>query len=354
MIAGRGPAEPSASLPDEVSGAARILAAAPSAVLLAHVNPDADALGSALALGLALSRRGSRIAVSFAEPQEVPESLAGLPGAHLITRPERLPDRPGLVVTLDVAAAERLGALAALLFAADQVLVVDHHGTNTRFGDHHLVDPLAEATCVLVARLLDDMRVTIDPEIAACLYAGLATDTLSFRNATAATHQLAARLVHAGARPAELLRPITDEHPFGYLPMLAAVLGRAERITGAAGDEALVHASVTLRDAAGLRSEEVDSVIDIIRTTAGAGVTAVAKQVDAASWQVSLRSGGALDVAAVARTLGGGGHWWAAGFHHRGDYRSAIRRLRDALATSVAQAPGRGSAVGSALPVGDG
>lgn len=315
----------------ELEAARDVLARASSIVLLAHVNPDADALGSALALGLALRRRGADVAVSFAEPESVPESLAALPGQHLITAARDVPARPDLVVTLDVAAADRLGSLGSLLDTAGSVLVIDHHRTNTRFGDHHLVDPNAEATSVLVARLLDVMGAQIDAEIAADLYAGLATDTVSFRHATAGTHQLAARLVDAGVRPGTLMSPITDTHPFEWLSMLSTVLGRAVRIPDAAGGRPLVHTSVRLRDSAGLRGEEVDSVIDIVRTTAGDGVTAVAKQTGPRSWQVSLRSGEATDVAAVAARLGGGGHSRAAGFSHDGDYPSAIDRLLAAL-----------------------
>lgn len=210
--------------------------------------------------------------------------------------------------------------------------MVDHHASNTLFGDDHLVDPTAEATGVLVARLLDALGIRLNPDIATNLYAGLATDTVSFRHATAATHQLAARLVAAGARPAELMAPITDIHPFGWLEMLAAVLGRAVRVPGVAGGADLVHTCVTISDGDGLRPEEVDSVIDIVRTTAPGGVAAVAKQVEADRWQVSLRSSGSTDVSALAIVLGGGGHTWAAGFSHDGDYPTAIARLISGLA----------------------
>jgi len=326
----------------ELGVARQLLEAASSVVLLAHLNPDADALGSALALGLALRARGVRASVGFAEPATVPDSLAELPGQDLIRSAADLPADPDLVVTLDVGAAERLGALEAMLAAAP-VLVIDHHRTNTRFGTHHLIDPEAEATVVLVARLLDVMGVTIDADMAACLYAGLATDTVSFRNATASTHRLAARLVDAGARPAELLAPITDTHPFGFLSMLSDVLRRAVLEPGAAGGAPLVHTGVTLADAAGVRGEEVDSVIDIVRTTAGRGVAVVAKQSGPDLWQVSLRSGGLVDVAAVASRLTGGGHSRAAGFTHHGDYDSLIVRLRAELSATGTGGSTRGS-----------
>ena len=312
--------------------AADLLTGTTSAVLLAHINPDADALGSALALGLGLAQSGMEVAVSFAEPSAVPESLSALPGQHLLVDPDDLPDHPELVVTLDVGSPARLGALESLLHGASRVLVVDHHATNTRFGDDHLVDPMAEATGVLVARLLDAMGIQLNPDIATNLYAGLATDTVSFRHATAATHELAARLVGAGAHPAELMAPITDLHPFGWLEMLAAVLGRAVLVPGVAAGADLVHTCVTLSDGDGLRPEEVDSVIDIVRTTAPGGVTAVAKQVEHGRWQVSLRSSGSTDVSALATVLGGGGHTWAAGFTHDGDYPGAMSRLLHVLA----------------------
>ncbi len=334
----------SADLTAEVDAARALLEGAYSVVLLAHINPDADALGSALALGLALRRRGAAAVVSFAEPDGVPGSLATLPGQQLIAAPGDLPPRPDLVVTLDVGAADRLGSLRGLLDTAGAVLVIDHHRTNTRFGTHHLIDPEAEATGVLVARLLDVMGASIDADIAADLYAGLATDTVSFRHVTAGTHRLAARLVDVGIRPGELMVPITDTHPFGWLDMLSTVLGRAVRVSGAADGHDLVHTEVRLADADGLRAEEVDSVIDIVRTTAGAGVTVVGKQSGPDRWQVSLRSGGAVDVAAVAARLGGGGHRLAAGFTHLGNYPSAIDRVRDAIAAppdGAAPAAGR-------------
>ncbi len=324
---------------DELANATQLLADASSVLLLAHVNPDADALGSALALGLGLTRLGTRAEVCFAEPDSVPQSLSGLPGQHLVVMPSALADPVDLVVTLDVGTVERLGALAGRLHTAN-TLVLDHHASNTRFGVHHLVDPAAEATVVLVAKLLDRLAVPLDADIAANLYAGLATDTVAFRHATADTHRLAARLIDAGVQPDELMRPITDAHPFGWLPMLSAVLQRTKREASVALGADLVHTCVTMQDAAGLRSEEVDSVIDIVRTTAGRGVTAVAKQTAPQAWQVSLRSGGAVDVSRVAAALGGGGHIWAAGFTHRGDYPGAVRALTAELQRPIEVGPG--------------
>ena len=121
--------------------AAGLLAAARSVVLVAHVHPDADALGSALALGLGLARRGTDVKVSFAEPDTVPESLRHLPGMALVVDPDELAaDCSDLFVSLDVGSRERLGSLVRVLDGCPMSLVIDHHASNARFGRYNLID----------------------------------------------------------------------------------------------------------------------------------------------------------------------------------------------------------------------
>jgi len=308
-----------------------LLKQAKDVVLVAHIHPDADALGSALALGLGLARCGKPVAVSFGEPSVIPESLRGLPGQHLVVPPDRVPANPDLLISLDVGSVERLGSLARLLDTCRQSLVIDHHPSNTRFGQFHLIDAKAEATVVLVAGLLDRLGIVIDRSIAENLYAGLATDTNHFRHANSAAHLLAARLIDAGVRPPELMHPISDSHPFGWLGMLSEVLGGAVLDRAAVGGSGLVYTVIDDAAKAGLRQEELDSVIDIMRTAQEASVAAVLKQTEGDSWQVSLRSRGPIDVAAAAAALGGGGHTRAAGFTHYGDPQLAVDALRDVL-----------------------
>jgi phosphoesterase RecJ-like protein len=280
---------------------------------------------------MALRARGVRVQVAFAEPASVPESLRELPGLELVVPVAAVDRHPDLLVTVDVGSAERLGSLRTLLDTARQSLVIDHHASNTRFGDDHLVDKAAEATVVLVARLIDDLDVPLDAAIAANLYAGLATDTVEFRYAEAGTHQLAARLVAAGARPAEVLRPILDTHPFDWLAMLSRVLGRAVLDPAAGHGAGLVHTAIDQATSAGLRQEELDSVIDLLRTAAEAQVAVVLKQTGPQTWQVSMRArevrGDGVDVSAVASALGGGGHVRAAGFTHTGSPDRAIQLI---------------------------
>lgn len=315
------------ALPTELDIATELLVRARDVVLVAHIHPDADALGSAMALGIGLARRGKAVAVSFGEPAQVPESLRALPGRHLVVPPDELPTNPDLLVSLDVGSVERLGSLSRLLDTCRHSLVIDHHASNTRFGQFHLVDVTAEATVVLVARILDRLGIAIDREIAENLYAGLATDTGHFRHADSDAHLLAARLIDAGVRPTDVMHPITDSHPFGWLGMLSAVLGGAVLDRSAAGGRGLVYAVIDDVIRNGLRPEELDSVIDILRMAQEADVAAVLKQTDAHSWQVSLRSREPINVAAAAAVLGGGGHVRAAGFTHHGEPQQAIDAL---------------------------
>lgn len=213
--------------------AAELLAGSSEVTLLGHVNPDADAFGSSIGLATALRDMGTEVRVSFGDPvDEVPESLRHLDPDGLYVPAAEVPAVPALLVALDTADLSRLGVLAgrvaAVREAGGAALVIDHHVSNTYFGTHHLVDPKAEATAAIVLRLLDELGARLTEPIGRALYAGLLTDTSSFRRATPNTHLAAAQLLAAGVDAAAVARPLLDAHPFGYLRMLSAVLGRAE------------------------------------------------------------------------------------------------------------------------------
>lgn len=315
----------------DLAAAAGLLRAARDVTLVAHVQPDADALGSALALGLALRQRGATVRVTFGAPAQAPQSLRGLDAADLVVAPCEVPAEPEVLVALDTGSRARLGCLSPRVDTAGSVLVVDHHATNERFGTHNLVDDRAEATAVLVLRLIDALEVPLDEPMARCLYAGLVTDTSCFRRADEGTHAIAARLIGAGVDPGATTRVLLDTHPFGWLSMVGAVLGRARLEPSAARGLGLVHTTVRIADARGLRSEEMESVIDLVRTTAEAEVAAVFKEIDTELFSVSLRAKQSLDVSAAAAALGGGGHRLAAGFTAAGTAEDVLTGLRAAL-----------------------
>ena len=314
----------------DAAGAARRFAAAQRIVIVAHVYPDADTIGAGLALALVAEAAGKDVQVSFAAPEALPESLTTLPGGHLLVSPAALHTDPDLVVTVDIPSINRLGSLSDLAVAAREVLVVDHHASNTLFGSANFVDPKADSTTMLVADLLDAWGKPIDKAVAHCLYAGLTTDTGSFRWASARAHRLASRLLDIGIDNANITRTLMDTHPFAWLPMLSRVLGSARLLDAAADGRGLVYAVVAHEEWSGARPDEVESIVDIVRTTAQAEVAAVFKEIEPRHWSVSMRSK-SLDISAVASTFGGGGHRKAAGYSTTGSAADVVAALQAAL-----------------------
>lgn len=321
---------PETDVATAVAAAAELLGSARDVTLLAHVQPDADALGSALALGTVLARRGAQVRVSFASPAGAPESLRPLDALGLLVPPDEVPAAPDLLVMCDTAAVERLGSLADRLAAARASLLIDHHASNPGFGDVQVLDPSAEATAVLVHRVLTAMGAAIDATVGACLYAGLVTDTSGFRRAGPAAHRMAAQLLEAGVDVEAVLRPISDDHPFSWLGALADVLHDARLDPDAAGGHGLVSAVVPVALMERFRVEEVDGVVDLLRTASEADVAVVAKQVGPRRWSLSMRSR-TVDVAAAAVALGGGGHPRAAGVTLDGEPAEVLDRLKAVL-----------------------
>jgi phosphoesterase RecJ-like protein len=306
--------------------------------LVCHVSPDGDALGSMLALGIALRDAGSKVTASWgSEPFEVPTSYSELPGLDLLVPATEVDDAPELLVTFDTGSEDRLGSLADRVARAEQVLVLDHHVTNTRFGSVNLVDEGAAATAVVVVELLDRMGLELTAQVAAPVYTGLITDTGSFKYAatTPEVHQLAARLLATGIQHERISRHIWDTAPFSYVQLLGAVCSRAVIEPEAVGGLGLVWTTVTAADLEqyGLALSDVEGVIDSVRVAQEAEVAAVLKTDPADGLlKVSTRSKGAVDVGAVCESLGGGGHRFAAGFTSTDDCDTTADRLRTALA----------------------
>lgn len=305
--------------------------------LACHVSPDGDALGSMLATGSVLRALGKRVVASFGDRHfAVPRLLHFLPGQDLLVPPADFPAEPRLMITFDSSTPDRLGLLGANTAKAHEVIVVDHHLSNTGFGTLSLIDPHVAATAVLAEQLIYRLGGSLDRDIATCLYAGLVTDTGSFRysSTTPEVHQMAARLVATGLRTDEIARELWDRSPFGYLKVLAAALERVSL------EDHLVWTYVPRVDRAayGLPYAELEGLIDIVRRTDEAEVAAVLKEDDHGAWQVSTRSKGAVDVGSICAELGGGGHHNAAGFTSHVSVEDTMAAFRALLANADGEA----------------
>lgn len=315
------------------NGAVSAIQLAKSVLLIAHVTPDADALGSALALGLACESLGKDVQVSVGEPGfTMPQSLAFLPRTDLVVAPENL-TATDLVIVCDTASVARLGVLADVVAQTQTSIVLDHHPSFNGFGTIHLVDPTAAATAAIAMELIERLGVDLTKDIASALYSGLATDTGSFKfqATTSQTLRIAAKLFDAGIDHASLARQLFDDEPFEALIMLGESLQRAELDKSAAKGLGLAYTSIAINQRHGLTELAMERVIEAIRRATEAEVAAVFKQADDKRWKVSLRSKTIVNVGELATKLGGGGHFFAAGYTSGTDLSESIAQLKEQL-----------------------
>jgi phosphoesterase RecJ-like protein len=286
-------------------------------LLTAHEGPDGDALGSLLGMHHLLTRLG-KDSVMFLAAKEFPLPIEYrfLPLEEVFHEaPADMADRTAIF--LDCGNIDRMPV--DFLCAEDVFTInIDHHHDNTLFGDVNLVEVDASCTAEIVYELAILLGVEITPEMASALYVGLVTDTGKFmyENTNARTHRIAADLVEAGVDVDETYRRLYEHVPLEKLRLLSRALEGIEHHC----DGALVLAYVTDADyaASGAGEEMTEGIIDHLRSVEGARVAALVRDLGdrgRAARKVSLRSSdGAVDVSAIARAHGGGGHKRAAGF----------------------------------------
>ena len=330
-------------LPDrDWEAAVELLRQASDVTLVCHVAPDGDALGSMLALARALRARGARTTCTWGDARwVVPAPYSWLPDLDTVVAPTDVAPGPSLMVVLDTASRDRLGVLGALPESAGAVIVVDHHAhsgedPSTRLPGIHLVDSACAATAVVVEELLRRMDAVVEETMATLLYVGLVTDTGSFQHAvtTSGVHAVAGRLLDAGARPDVVAQHLWGTKPFAFQQLLGVALGRARLEPDAGSGRGLVWTVVAQDEVArrGLTLDDVESVIDVVRSAGEADIAVVLKEDVDGSFRVSTRSRGATDVGAACVALGGGGHRFAAGFTSYEGVEATVARLLALLA----------------------
>jgi phosphoesterase RecJ-like protein len=298
---------------------------AKSVAISCHVNPDGDALGSLLAASIGLRQLGIETFPSWgSEPAEVPFGYKFLPGVDQVVQPGDVP-RGIPFLALDCGAQDRLGVLSEHVGAAPVSINVDHHPGNENFGTHNIVITTASSTAEIVTRVLQDLGVTIDGDIATNLYVGIVTDTGRFQysNSTPDTLRLAADLLAIGVDAPAIAQEVYESSPFGFLKLVGRVLDRAVLLE----DERFVYSWITLADLdeTGVAMDETDKLIDMVRSTRAADVALMFKQQRDGKWRGSLRSKGPK-VGWLARARGGGGHDLAAGFT-ADDIETTVKQL---------------------------
>src|SRR3984957_17432798 len=301
-------------------------------------SPDGDALGSILAATLGLRWLGKDVLMYLGGELPFPGEYAFLPLGEVLRVPPA-DSETRVLLALDCANERRLGPDASILARPALVLDVDHHHDNSRFGAVNLVVADASSTAEIVDDLLAALGVPLSIEIAEALYVGLVTDTGRFQysNTTPKAFRLAARLAEAGADVNGVFRHVYETVEFAKLKLLARALERAELHA----DGRLLVSHLLRSDFAAVGAEEpyADGIIDILRQTEGTEVVALMREPITAAGparRVSLRSSNAaIDVSAIAREQGGGGHRQAAGFSSEQSFEAITDFIRAAYATQA-------------------
>jgi phosphoesterase RecJ-like protein len=301
-------------------------------LLACHENPEGDAIGSELALALALREMGKSVTVLNADP--VPANLRFLPGAGTVVF-----EADGAVhdvaVLLDCGSPDRTGRVEAELTKCPFQVNLDHHRTGGTHGHLGIVDADAAAAGVLVHRVLKAMGHPIGADVALNLYVSILTDTGSFRYSSAnpEAFRIAAEMVELGVEPWEVAEKVYETQEPARLRLLGRVLSSLEL----AVDGKVAAVTTTLADLAefGATKDMLEGFVNHPRSVEGAEVGVSLREEGPDRWRASLRSKGRVDVSGVAQAFGGGGHRNAAGCTLEGDLAEAKRRLFAALAEAV-------------------
>jgi bifunctional oligoribonuclease and PAP phosphatase NrnA len=300
-------------------------------LVVTHENPDGDALGSLLAATLVLRSLGKDAVMYLAGQTPLPREYAFMP-LHGLLRESPADAAERVLLAVDCAKEDRIGD-EAVLSRAPLVLNVDHHHDNTRFGDVNLIVADASSTGEVLRDLFAELEVDLTPELAEPLYIALVTDTGRFQyaNTTPKALRLAAELVEAGADIHAVFQEVYESVEFAKLKLLARALARAEVLEG--GRIVVSHLVRADFAEAGASEPYSEGIIDYLRAVEGAELAVlIREQLSSAvhSYKGSLRSSiDELDVSAIARRFGGGGHRQAAGFSTDLPLPEIVEQIRD-------------------------
>ena len=284
---------------------AALLLAQNKLVLCPHVSPDGDALGSTLALKMALEKAGKKVTVMVDD--DVPKAFGFLPQIDCFVKPaDGEVVEADLLVVLDASSLDRIGKVAQAV-KAKAVANIDHHISNTQFADYLYLNTEAAATAEILCNLVEKLGITPDKDLATCLYTGIYTDCGSFRyaNTTPGTMRAAAKLLEYGARPNEISDAL-GTNTRANIEMLGKVLQTLAFYND--GKISTLEINSDLYD----KDVNTDNFISFARYIEGVDVAVLFKAVEPAVTRVSMRSQD-TDVAAIALSFGGGGHIRAAG-----------------------------------------
>ena len=307
-------------------------------VLMSHLRPDGDAIGSVVALALSLQAIGKEVTVWN---QDGPaEKLRFLPGSDLIVQPPATPQDFDVVLMLDTSVQSRLGDAPQAVRSAKLWINIDHHISNQGFGDLVYIDVPAPATGQIVFELIRTAGLPLNLAIAENLWAAIATDTGSFQysNTSARTFEIGAALIEAGVNVGQISERLFQTHPRRRLELLRSLLNTMQfTCEGRAASFSLSLATVAQVGATG---EDTEGLIDTLRGTEGVLVAVFFEEIAGGQVRISMRSKDPLyDVCKICAQFGGGGHTLASGARVTGDLATVEAQVLKAISDAIHQQP---------------
>ena len=308
-------------------------------LITSHENPDGDALGSMLSLGLGLKKIGKE--VTFYNKDGVPEILDFLPHSeHIVSSLSSVSGPFDIAFTLDCTATSRAGIEFEEYAKSENcknVVIVDHHETTGSDADLHLLDQNASSTGIIIYRILNSLDIELDKSIAENIYTTIVSDTgsFSYSNTNSDTLRIAAELVDIGVEPSHISQALYENEPLRKLELFKLVIPTLEItedkiIASIFVDKKMFHETATTR-------QDTEGMVNIPRSIKGVDVAMLFREEGQDSdpeWKVSLRSKGRVNVAKIAEGFGGGGHAGAAGCSLKG----SIQEVKSIVISSVQEA----------------
>ena len=301
---------------------------------MSHLRPDGDALGCVIALALCLKRLGKQVKVW--NEDGMLDKYRYLPFSDLVTRPPLEPEEFEVAIALDTGAENRLGTCLKSIKQAKIWLNIDHHISNSRYGDLVYVDSAAPATGQILFELFQSGHFPITPEIADNLFVAISTDTGSFQypNTTARTYEIGAELLKAGVNVGKLSQQMYESHPRRRIILLRELLNTM--LFSNNNKVASFALSLETVERLGVQSEDTEGLIDTLRGIEGVLVAAFFEEVPEGKVRISLRSKNPkIDVCKICALFGGGGHTLAAGARTRGSLPEVQEKVLTAISNEI-------------------
>ena len=298
-------------------------------MLIAHINPDGDALGSSLSLYPILKKMGKKVTV-FNATKPLPDYLDFLPNFNKVT--DKLPKKIDLTISFDCGSFDRLGLDEKPSF----LINIDHHVSNTNYGDINLIEPNHASTSQVIYDILKANNIEIPTDTAVCIYTALVTDTGSFQyeSVNDKVFECAAEMVRCGVKPDYVAKMLFQRDRLSRLRLLAKAYETIEMCCD--GKVAFVEVTKEMMEITGAIKEDTDTIVNSVRAIAPVEVACMLRE-DDEGIKISLRSKNYADVSKIAVKYGGGGHIRAAGATLKGefDFEKVKNMLKEDLAEEV-------------------